>query len=248
MQALILAAGYGRRLRPITDTIPKSLVEVNGKPLLINALDCLSDRNISEVLLVVGDKKQIIIDRIGHEYNGMKITYIENPLYRETNNVYSLWLARDYIKSDIIMLECDLYYRSKLIELVLQGKADCNIAVSPFDPSSMSGTVVEVSGNTDVKSLIIKRDQTDEFLAINSGKLYKTVNIYKFSKDFVIKKYMPAIDSYVRTQGVNSYYELVLGALIYYGNDNIKIVLADSSDWAEIDDVEDLRKAEEKFK
>lgn len=81
MQALILAAGCGKRLRPLTDRIHKSLVEINGVPLLINTLDCLSGRNINEVLLIVGDKKDLVIGRIGHQYKDMKITYIENPLY-----------------------------------------------------------------------------------------------------------------------------------------------------------------------
>ncbi len=247
MQALILAAGYGRRLRPLTDTCPKSLVEVNGIPLLVNALNCISDRDVSEVLVVVGDKKDIIVSRIGHEYKGMKITYIENPRYRETNNVYSLWLAGNYIYDDVIMMECDLFYNRSLIDSIINSTGDCNILVSPFNPDTMDGTVVLATEDNDVTELIIKRDQTPELYAC-TNMLYKTVNIYRFGKDFITGKFMPAIDNYVKTQSVNSYYELVLGSLIYYRNDKIKAVVVEGSEWNEIDDINDLKRAEEKFR
>lgn len=244
MQALILAAGYGKRLRPLTDRTHKSLVEVNGVPLLINALNCLSERSIDEVLLVVGDKKELVISVIGHQYKKMKITYIENPVYKKTNNVYSLWLAKNYIHDDLIMLECDLFYNRTLIDAILQGDAECNILVSPFDSQTMDGTVVHVNSDMSVDSLIIGRDQKVD---MNYTNMYKTVNIYTYTKEFVSSSLMPIVDIYVRTQNTNSYYELVLGALIYWGNDIIKAVIVDASEWCEIDDLEDLKRAEKKF-
>lgn len=244
MQALILAAGFGRRLQPITNKIPKSLVEVNGIPLLINALECLSDRDITEVLIVVGDKKDIIINKIGHSYNEMKITYIENPIYKKTNNVYSLWLAQNYVHDDLIMLECDLFYHRTLIDHVLSKQNSCNILVSPFDINTMDGTVISSTSDNKVISLTIKRDQGENFDYTN---MMKTVNIYFYKKDFIMNKFFPAIDNYVKTQSSNSYYELVLGSLIYYGNDDIYATEIPASEWSEIDDIEDLRRAERKF-
>lgn len=244
MQALILAAGYGKRLRPLTDRTHKSLVEVNGVPLLVNALDCLSGRSIDEVLLVVGDKKNMVIDKIGHQYKGMKITYIENPLYKETNNVYSFWLAKNYIHDDVIMLECDLFYRRTLIDKILQAREECNVLVSPFDISSMDGTVVDVDNECRVKSLIVKNKQGVDF---DYSDKYKTVNIYSFKKEFILYKLFPFIDTYVHVQSVNSYYELVLGGLIYWGNSNISAVKVSALEWCEIDTLEDLRIAEKRF-
>jgi len=245
MQALILAAGFGRRLQPITHKIPKSLVEVNGTPLLINALDCLSGKDINETLIVVGDKKEQIIDRVGHRYKDMKITYIENPVYETTNNVYSFWLASNYINDDVIMLECDLIYNKSLIDrLLLESKASCNILVSKFNPQTMDGTVVEVDENHHVRSLIIKRDQKENMDYTNMA---KTVNIYCFKKQFIIDKFLPSVDVYVKTQSVNSYYELVLGSLIYYGNSDFSAVFADADEWFEIDNIEDLNRANTYF-
>ena len=245
MQALILAAGFGRRLQPITNKIPKSLVEVNGIPLLVNALDCLSGRDISETLIVVGDKKEQIIERIGFRYREMKITYIENSVYETTNNVYSFWLARNYINDDVIMLECDLIYNRSLIDrFLLESKASCNILVSKYNPQTMDGTVVEVDENNHVRSLIIKRDQKETMEYANMA---KTVNIYCFKKHFIVDKFLPLIEVYVKAQSVNSYYELVLGGLVYYGNSDFSAVFADADEWFEIDDMEDLNRANTYF-
>lgn len=244
MQALILAAGCGNRLRPLTDHVPKSLVEVNGIPLLVNALDCLSERGIQEVLIVVGDKKDMIISRLGFKYKEMRIVYIDNTAYLETNNIYSFWLARDYIKDDVIMLECDLFYRRNLIDKILEGEGDCRMLVTPFNEEYMDGTVVTIDDSNQVKSLIIKCNQVGKF--DYSDKL-KTVNVYWFKKEFIKNKLLHFIDTYIRTQSVNSYYELVLGGIIYWGNNDIRAVTVAETEWSEIDDIEDLEKANIKF-
>mgnify|MGYP000144625588 CR=1 FL=1 len=244
MQALILAAGCGKRLRPLTDYVPKSLVEVNGIPLLVNALECLSGRGIGEVLLVVGDKKEMIVDRLGFRYKEMRIVYIDNPLYLETNNIYSFWLARPYVHDDVVMLECDLFYQRSLVDRVFDGDGECRILVSPFNREVMDGTVVTVDGGNQVKSLTIKREQGAGF---DYSDKFKTVNIYWFNKDFILNKLFPFVETYVKQQSVNSYYELVLGGLIYWGNSDIRAVCVDEVEWCEIDDMEDLKKAEKKL-
>lgn len=244
MQALILAAGCGKRLRPLTDYVPKSLVEVNGIPLLVNALECLSGRGIEEVLIVVGDKKDIIVERLGFRYKEMRIVYIDNPRYQETNNIYSFWLARNYVHDDMVMLECDLFYRRSLIDRILEGKGECNILVSPYRSESMDGTVVTMDKEGCVKSLVIKRDQGEGF---DYADKFKTVNVYTFKRNFIENKFFRFVDTYVQHQGVNSYYELVLGGLIYWGNADIRAVEISADEWCEIDDMEDLKRAEEKF-
>lgn len=241
MQALILAAGFGKRLRPITDTIPKALVEVNETPLLLNALECLSNRSIKEVLIVVGDKKDKIMQTVGHIYKDMKITYVENPLYRETNNVYSFYLAKNYIHDDLLMLECDLFYRRKLIDRIIhEGSHSCNVLVSDYDALTMDGTVVEVDVDNKIRALIVKKEQRQGFDYTNKA---KTVNVYLYKKEFILGKLMPAVKTYIKTQSLDSYYELVLGSLVFYGNDDIYAVYIDSDEWCEIDNADDLERA-----
>lgn len=241
MQAMILAAGFGKRLRPLTDTMPKALVPVGGKPLIVNALDCLSRFEFSEVIIVVGHRKGDIMNAIGHEYKGIKITYVENPLYETTNNIYSFYLAKDYIREDTLMLECDIFYRSDLIETLLSGKAACNVLVSPYDKDTMDGSVVFCDAGDRCQRLVIKRDQTAGF--DYQGAL-KTVNGYLFTKAFLSDVLLPNIETYLKTQGVNSYYELVIGGLIYYGNCDIRVTRISADRWYEIDDQKDLARAE----
>jgi len=245
MQAILLAAGFGSRLRPLTDHLPKSLTEINGTPLIINALSILANNGVNETIIVIGHMREKIIERIGFEVNGMKITYVENVIYHNTNNIYSLYLTKDYIIDDVLLLECDLFYNDELIKSILRGSASCNILVSAYNSDTMEGTVIKVDKENNALNLIVKKQQGSEF---DFTDMKKTVNIYKFSKEFMALKYMPAIELYVKTQNVNSYYELVLGSLIYYGNDNIKVVEVDESEWSEVDDLRDLKIAEDKFK
>lgn len=244
MQAIILAAGFGNRLRPITENIPKPLVEINGTPLLLNTLNLLSKYTINEVIIVVGHMKEKIIEKVGHKYKNMSIVYVENPIYDKTNNVYSMYLTKNYINDDVIMLEGDLFFNQNLLDVVMQGQADCNILVSPYDKTIMDGTVVRVDSENNVKALITKRDQEEGFDYANT---MKTVNVYTFKKNFMVDKFFPAIELYIKTQDTNSYYELVLGSLIYYQNSNIKAIPIEATEWCEIDDLEDLKRAQIHF-
>lgn len=243
MKALILAAGFGKRLRPLTNSVPKAMVEVNGVPLLINALNNLVDCNIKEIGIVVGHMAEYIQKHIGNKFRGTNITYFENKRYLETNNVVSLYQALSYVDDDVLLLEADLFYHKELIEKLISGKGDCSIMVSPFNPFTMDGTVVTVDGDK-VLSLILGAWQQEGFDYTDKK---KTVNLYRFTKEFFQKKYKPLIEWYVHNVSENSYYEKVLGSLIYYRENEIYTVEIEESKWCEIDDLEDLERARKHF-
>lgn len=242
MKALILAAGFGRRLQPITNEIPKSMVEVSGTPLLVNALDILVDLGISEIGIVVGHKAEYIRQKIGSQWKGVPILYFENSRYLETNNIYSLFLARDFCDDDMLMLECDLFYRKELLQSLLSGKGDCSILVSPFNSETMDGTVIEADGEN-AHSLILGQWQG---LGFDYSNALKTVNMYKFTKEFA-GKYLALIEWYVKNMGENSYYEKVLGSMLYLRENDFRVVNVPETMWCEVDDAEDLKRANEKF-
>ncbi len=242
MKALILAAGYGRRLQPITNSIPKSMVEVNGVPLLVNAIKCLVENGITDIGVVVGHMADYIKSNIGSECNGAKITYYENDRYLATNNVVSLYHAIDFCDDDMLMLECDIFYEKEMLTRLIEGEGDCSILVSPFNPQTMDGTVIKVNGDR-AEELILGKWQGENF---NYTDTRKTVNMYRFTKTFV-QKYMPLIKWYVECMGENSYYEKVLGSLIYYRENDIRVVEVPEQMWCEVDDIEDLERARRRF-
>lgn len=242
MKALILAAGYGKRLRPITDTIPKSMVEVNGVPLLVNALNILVSLGIDDIGIVVGHMADYIKDKIGSSWKGVPVTFFENSRYLETNNVASLACAASYCDSDMLLMECDLFYGKEMIEKLLAGEGDCSILVSPYDPTVMDGTAIIANGDK-VNELVLGKWQTEEF---DYAAAKKTVNMYRFHKDVAVS-FLKLVDWYVKNMGENSYYEKVLGSLIYLREFDFRTVEVPASLWCEIDDADDLARAKRHF-
>ena len=243
MKALILAAGYGRRLQPLTNEIPKSLVEVNGTPLLVNALNNLAAIGTDEIGIVVGHMADRIRERIGMKWQGIPVRYFENPRYLETNNIVSLYEARTFCDSDMLMLECDIYYHKEMLERLAAGKGDCSILVSPFNPDTMDGTVIRVGAQDRALELIPGKWQADGFDYTHTR---KTVNMYRFTKDFA-KTYLPLVAWYVEHVGENSYYETVLGSLLYLREHDIRVVEVPETMWCEVDDAADLARARAMF-
>lgn len=242
MKALILAAGFGKRLQPITNTIPKSMVEVNGTPLLVNALNNLTALGIKDIGIVVGHMADYIKEKIGTEWNGARISYYENARYLETNNVVSLYNALPFCDDEMLMLECDIYYHKEMIEALMAGGGECSILVSPFNPETMDGTVIRVEEDK-AKELILGKWQGLDF---DYTQTKKTVNMYRFTKAFTAK-YMPLIKWYVENMGEQSYYEKVLGSLMYLRECDIRIVEVPEEMWCEVDDTADLERARARF-
>ena len=240
MQGLILAAGMGTRLGERTKDIPKVMMEVQGKPLIMYALQRLYEQNVTETIIVVGYKKDYIMEKCGDHYKEMKLTYVINGRYESTNNVYSFYLATEKIHDDILMVEGDLLFSKELLDKTVADRHDCNIVVSKYNRNTMNGTVIRAD-NDKARELITKKFQGEDFDYETS---WKTVNIYYFDRKFM-DKFSAMLKLYVETGNLNNYYELVLGALIYYGDDDIRIVAVDENDWFEIDDENDLMIARE---
>ncbi|MFC2035931.1 NTP transferase domain-containing protein, partial [Chloroflexota bacterium] len=149
-KAVILAAGSGSRMG-LTVHTPKCLVPVNGVPILINMLTHLSGVGIEETVIVVGHLKEKIYDTVGTSFNGMKVSYIESDRYATTNNIYSLWLAREHLTEDILLLEADVFFERSLLDRILSNGHNSIAAVDLYK-FWMSGTVVilDKEGNVQV--------------------------------------------------------------------------------------------------
>lgn len=236
MQAIILAAGMGRRLGEYTHDNTKCMLEVNGVRLIDRALDTLNSIGVSRVVLVVGYKGQNVKDYVGPEYKGTPVVYVDNPVYDRTNNIYSLYLAKDYmLEEDTLLLESDLIYEPSVVKKLLQD-ASPNIALVDKYESWMDGTVVTIDENGRITRFIDK----DHFKFQEIKDYYKTVNIYKFSREFSAQYYVPFLAAYSTALGNNEYYEQVLRVILHLHETPLKALPLDGEVWYEIDDVQDL--------
>lgn len=243
MQVIILAAGMGRRLGEFTSNNTKCMIEVNGIRLIDRLLTQLSRLSLKRVVIVTGYEGEKLQNYIGPEYNGLHIEYVYNPVYDKTNNIYSLSLAREQLQEDdTLLIESDLIFEDSIFSKII-GCQDPNVALVDKYESWMDGTMVRIDEDRNIVSFIPKK----AFKYSDTAFYYKTVNIYKFSKEFSTNHYVPFLDAYLRVLGNNEYYEQVLRVITLIDNSNIKAVPLNGQKWYEIDDVQDLRIAETIF-
>ena len=236
MQAIILAAGMGKRLGEYTHDNTKCMLEVNGVRLIDRTLEALHGAGVSRVVLVVGYKGRNVMDYVGSSYKGTPVVYVENPVYDRTNNIYSLFLARDYmLQEDTLLLESDLIFEPAVIEKLLADPFP-NVALVDKYESWMDGTVVTLDEDSRITRFIDK----DRFRFEEIKNYYKTVNIYKFSREFSAKYYVPFLAAYSTALGNNEYYEQVLRVILHLHDAPLKALTLRGEVWYEIDDVQDL--------
>ena len=237
MQAVILAAGMGKRLGDLTKNNTKCMVEVNGVPLIDRVLTQFRPLGLSRVVIVVGYEGQKLMDYIGHRYDdSLKIEYVENPIYDRTNNIYSLALAREkLLEDDTLLVESDLIFDDALFPLILNDPYP-NLALVAKYQSWMDGTMVRIDEDNNIVDFISKK----AFKYSDIEYYYKTVNVYKFSRDFMEKKYLPFLDAYCSALGNNEYYEQVLRVICMLDNSELKALPISDEKWYEIDDIQDL--------
>jgi len=243
MQAIILAAGMGNRLGKYTKNNTKCMLPINGKTLAERALEALNSAGIRKCIFVVGYKKENVIAFLGNKYKNVEIIYVSNDIYDKTNNIYSLYLAKDYLlQDDTLLLESDLIFEDRLISDMLANSEPSIAAVARFE-SWMDGTVVKITENKEIAAFIPKK----LFTFNEKDTYYKTVNIYKFSRNFSQNTYVPFLEAYSRTMGNNEYYEQVLRVIATLDKSELKAFVLTGQKWYEIDDLQDKNIAETIF-
>lgn len=243
MQAIILAAGMGKRLGELTKNNTKCMVEVDGVRLIERALRILDRKNLNRIILVVGYQHENLMAFVNSLGIQTQIEFIINEVYDKTNNIFSLSLAKEQmIEDDTLLLESDLIFEERLIDMLLEDKRDSLALVDKFE-SWMDGTCIVV-------------DQDDNITDFIPGKLlqyhekeqyYKTVNIYKFGADFSKIVYVPFLEAYAKVMGNNEYYEAVIKLILLLDKNTMKAKCLQGELWYEIDDIQDLDIAQTLF-
>ena len=243
MQGIILAAGMGSRLKKLTQNKPKCMVEVSGTTLIERALRQLDKLKLNRIVIVTGYSCETLINFIEGFDIDTPIVFVNNEIYDKTNNIYSLYLAKDFLESDdTLLLESDLIFEEGILEKIINDKEE-NLALVDKYESWMDGTCLIVGENDEIESFVPGR----KFDFTNSNNYYKTVNIYKFSKDFSRRYYVPFLEAYSKALGYNEYYEEVLRIITILDNPIIKAKKLNGELWYEIDDEADLDIAESFF-
>ncbi len=243
MQAIILAAGMGKRLKHLTKGSAKCMVKVDGITLIERMLLQLDKLNLSEIIIVVGYKAEKLVSFILNLEVNTPITFVTNEIYYKTNNIYSLYLAKEYLlKEDTLLLESDLIFDDVALENIINDPYP-NLALVAKHESWMDGTAITLDDDNNIISFVGKT----EYDYNEAHEYYKTVNIYKFSKEFSNNHYVPFLGAYIKSQGTNAYYEQVLKVIGLLDRPEIKVTLIENVVWYEIDDEQDLDIAESLF-
>ena len=237
MQAVILAAGKGTRLKAKTDTLPKAMIEIEGKPLLEYSLDSLARYGLSDVIIVVGFRHETITRRFGNHYRGLKIRYVENDRYAASGSMYSLSLVQEIIADEILLLESDLLYEPRALSRLLSSEYQNSILVA-----DLSGSGDEVYICTNDKQEIIELGKNISVKGKQSA-IGELAGISRFQRSFLEMVFTGAREDFQKGE-MNYHYE---ECVFKTSRQTIPIhaVTATEIAWIEIDTAADLQRARE---
>jgi choline kinase len=231
--ALLLAAGTGSRLFPLTQFAPKCLTLVSEQSILDRLITNLKNQGFTRLVIVTGHEQECIVDVLGKKSGSLEIEYIHSANYKTTNNIYSLWLARHRMTEPFVLFESDLVLNSALLDNMVYPN---RIAVAKMQPW-LQGTTVTIGTNNKVTQF--HAGTQDSY----SDTRYKTVNIYSFSIA-TWEQISLRLDAFIQAGQDRCYYENVFAEMVQHEILTLEPVSFDHKNWFEIDTVADLAEAE----
>ena len=237
MIAIVLTAGCGRRMRPLTDTTHKTLIEIGGRTVIDRLLDALVANGIRRVVVVTGYRAEDLRGHLARRNDQFEFTYVHNARWADTNNIVSVALALEHtqIDDDVLLVESDLVMEPAVIGRILQSPYPDVALVDRFRPG-MDGTVVSLDG--DLVSAVTPPHLQGPGFRLDDK--YKTVNIYKLSRHFCDGAFRRLITWYAHSLDDQCYYEVILGILITGRQVQMHAAVLGRERWCEVDDPVDL--------
>ena len=237
MQAIILAAGTGNRLKELTEKTPKCMLPIDGTTIIERQLRQLDNLKLQRIIIVDGFLKNKLESFINSLNIQTPISFINNPSYASSNNIYSLSLTKEFLNSsDTILMESDIIFPSNILQKLIATPYK-NVAIVSEYKKWMDGTAVSINKDYGITRFIPKKS----IVSLNG--LHKTVNIYKLSKSYSEKYLIPLLETFVQIFGINEYYEQVFRLISEIDNNIMHALTIDPNIWYEIDTQEDLRNA-----
>tara|TARA_Y100000310_G_C20606792_1_gene775905 strand:+ start:257 stop:979 length:723 start_codon:yes stop_codon:yes gene_type:complete len=233
MKAILLNSGVGRRLKPITDNTPKCLVEINEQTILGHEIDNLLHHNIKDFIITIGPFGDKIKNFVKEKYPDLNVEYVYNPKFESTNYIYSMWLVKNFIDDDVLIMHGDMVFDKKLLSNLFNKDENCVLVNNKIEPP-------EKDFKGEIQDNMVKRIGVDVF---GEG-CHFLAPIYKFSKDSFIS-WLTEIENFIFTGNVNVYAEEAFNNIadelklmpVYYGDEFCM----------EIDNLEDLEIAKKFF-
>lgn len=246
MQAIILVAGKGSRLAALTKEMPKCFTSVNGKRIVNNAIEALNAYGFTNCIMVVGYKGEMIKEALGNKYGKMKISYVVNDIYDQTNTSYSLMLAlqQSNIVGDCYILEGDVFFEKELLGDLMKDENGNSTIVDRYNPS-YDGSFVEIGDDNRVIDWVHKSKRPEGYI-INDK--YKTVNIHKFCQSFLLHSLLPQLQLHADNDNINIPFEYVMQEIIQNDQAEVFGFMVNGYKWFEIDTPDELEIANSIFK
>jgi L-glutamine-phosphate cytidylyltransferase len=235
--AVILAAGLGSRLRPLTATAPKCLTEVAENTILGRLIDGLEESGYERLVIVTGYLGDQVARYARRRSGTLDVVCIHNPVFATTNNCYSLWCAADVLDEPFVLLEGDLVLEPEVLKLM---RAEDRIAVDRF-VLPMNGTTISLSGDGGIDEMQVGTGPKP------SAPLYKTVNAYSFGSE-TWRALRKTLGRRIDAGFTNEYYEASIAQLIADREIDLKPRMLSNYFWDEIDTVDDLDRVEARLR
>lgn len=234
MKAIVLAAGIGQRLQPLTNRLPKCLLEVGGKPLVDYYFTAFGKSGIDEVVYIVGHEAELIKKRLGNLYLGVKVRYIQNPIYKSSGSAYSVSLAKnEFTKDPFIISDGDMLFPPELLKRIIEAEHD-NIMMVENDPTKFSEEPVWVLAEKGIVTHATKK------LTDKSKLIGECIGLFKFGGK-APEALINGLQNHINIHGVTAQYDDAYNDV--YPHLQVHSILTQGLPWAEIDREGDLEKA-----
>jgi choline kinase len=230
MKAVILAAGQGTRIRSVHGEHPKCLIEVDNTTILDHQLDALSMAGVNDAAIVVGYEKEQIINHVMSRKlsNMQRIHFIENPAFAITNNIYSLWLALEWLRGDsFIVLNADVIFDAEILDIAVRSKLPISMIVDPLWRDETMKVIIHGNRVMQMSKKILREHFSGTYIGI-------TV----FSKT-IQPRFFDKMSSLISAGRVNEFFNVAVQELVDEGV-HVGYTSTDGLAWAEIDDPTDL--------
>jgi choline kinase len=239
--AIVLTAGIGKRLKPLTDHSPKCLTEVNRRPILLNTLENLSAIGVKYCTIVTGYLGEKIEATAGSRHKGVEIRYVRNDIYESTSDMYSLWLAREVMKNGTLILEGDIFFMAHTMKAALDDMGGRSFYLAGRYNGKPDEVVIQTDGEQLILSIKVLRGES----ALPDDHTFMSSGILVIQPDYGTA-FSRWLSQWVKQNRVAVLFDDVLSA---HATDlPLWVYELSSDDWVEIDTREDLLRAETIFR